>query len=258
VDWSSLKADYERLGTFKAVAEEYGVSAGWIGFNARRLGIVSPRAHPTSGSPLEKLLQGALREAGIGFTTQVRIDRYTVDVLINQAPIVIEADGFWHLIHSDHDAKRDKVLAEAGYQVFRFDGAALNDDAFACVQHVIGTCNLMPDEKSVYTIQRMGLGPRTLTCTACGSDFTEPKQRNSRGWSKTFCNSKCYGTWLREHPEHSNRRYDIDWSDLGRLYAEGATMRELANRYGVAPNTICRNMRRLGIQPRASGRRKKS
>ena len=36
MDWSNLKADYERLGTYKAVAAEYGVSVSTVGQYARR------------------------------------------------------------------------------------------------------------------------------------------------------------------------------------------------------------------------------
>ena len=35
MDWGNLKADYERLGTYKAVAAEYGVSVSAVGDHAR-------------------------------------------------------------------------------------------------------------------------------------------------------------------------------------------------------------------------------
>jgi very-short-patch-repair endonuclease len=42
-DWSNLQADYERLGSFKAVANLYGVAPETVSRAARRLGIVSLR-----------------------------------------------------------------------------------------------------------------------------------------------------------------------------------------------------------------------
>jgi len=39
VDWSNLKADYERLGSYSAVAAEYGVSKGYVAQEAKRQGI---------------------------------------------------------------------------------------------------------------------------------------------------------------------------------------------------------------------------
>lgn len=42
-DWSNLQQDYERLGSFKAVAKLYGVSPETVSRNAKRLGVQSLR-----------------------------------------------------------------------------------------------------------------------------------------------------------------------------------------------------------------------
>ena len=39
MDWSNLKADYERLGSYSAVAAEYGVSKGYVAQPAKKQGI---------------------------------------------------------------------------------------------------------------------------------------------------------------------------------------------------------------------------
>ena len=39
MDWSNLKADYERLGSYAAVAAEYGVSKGYVAQHAKKQGI---------------------------------------------------------------------------------------------------------------------------------------------------------------------------------------------------------------------------
>ena len=39
MDWSNLKADYERLGSYCAVAAEYGVSKGYVAQQAKKQGI---------------------------------------------------------------------------------------------------------------------------------------------------------------------------------------------------------------------------
>jgi very-short-patch-repair endonuclease len=39
VDWSNLKADYKRLGSYTAVAAEYGVSKGYVAHKAKEQGI---------------------------------------------------------------------------------------------------------------------------------------------------------------------------------------------------------------------------
>jgi very-short-patch-repair endonuclease len=42
VDWTNLKADYERLGSYAAVAREYGVTKGYVAQQAKKQGI-NPR-----------------------------------------------------------------------------------------------------------------------------------------------------------------------------------------------------------------------
>lgn len=43
VDWSNLQEDYDRLGSFKAIAGEYGVSPSTVSVNARERGVQSRR-----------------------------------------------------------------------------------------------------------------------------------------------------------------------------------------------------------------------
>src|SRR6185312_12417715 len=78
----------------------------------------------TANTPIERRLHDALMEVGIGFSTQRRVvGRYVVDILVNQAPVVIEADGVLHRIHPEaqaRDAIRDAAHEAAGYRVFRF------------------------------------------------------------------------------------------------------------------------------------------
>ena len=354
MDWSNLKADYERLGSYSAVAKEYGVSKGYVAQQAKWQGInpkpegrslaidwsglpdmyaagttfeqlaahygcslhaiqnamkrldveARPRgvpegyewpderrvAHraaidrpewrakmrenllkrlpemrgPSANSPLEKLLQAALLKFGISFSTQrVLLGRYCVDILVDQAPVIIEADGSFHNLRKKQDAERDAALGEAGYRVFRFTGAPINRDAMGCVAKVVAEAGLTPDANPAADI-RTGMmgsenpnwsgGPQTVACTYCGADV----QRNAvRAKAKrSFCNKKCHGAWMREHPEESNRRRsNIDWSDLPSLYADGLTMRELGTHYGCAPRTVSLEMQRQGIQARPSGRR---
>ena len=43
MDWNNLRADYERLGSFKAVAKEYGVAPETVSRKAKELGVNSRR-----------------------------------------------------------------------------------------------------------------------------------------------------------------------------------------------------------------------
>ena len=353
MDWSNLKADYERLGSYSAVAAEYGVSKPYVAQQAKKQGInpkpegrslaidwsdlpdlyadgmtydqlaahygcsvhavqnaikrlgVTPRptglpegyewtderrtAHrkavdrpewraknrenllvrlptmrgPSANSPLEKLLQAALLKTGISFSTQrVLLGRYCVDILIDQAPVIIEAEGALHHNHKEKDAERDAALSESVNRVFRFTGAPINRDAMGCVAKVVAEAGLTLDANPVADIRTgmMGLenpnwggGPRTVICAYCGAK-TERNAARTTG-KRAFCNQQCYGAWMHEHPEESNRRSTTNWSDLASLYAGGMTMRELAEHYGCSVNAVSCAMKRLGIKARPSGRR---
>ena len=348
MDWSNLKADYERLGSYAAVAAEYGVSKPYVAQQAKKQGInpkpegrslrvdwselpalyasgmtyeqltahygcsvhavqnamkrlgVTPRptglpegyewtterreAHhvathtpefraksrenllkrlpsmrgPSANSPLEKLLQAALMKAGLSFSTQrVLLGRYCVDILLQQAPVIIEADGAHHHLRKAEDAERDANLSEAGYRVFRFTGSRINRGADLCVAEVIEACGLVPDTDPVADIRtgmmgpenpHWGGGPVTVTCEQCGAETTRNAARLAQ--KKRFCNSKCYGAWLTDHPEASNRRLKTDLSELPALYAGGMTQRELAAHYGISLNTVQRVMTRMGVRGR--------
>jgi very-short-patch-repair endonuclease len=348
MDWSNLKADYERLGSYAAVAAEYGVSKPYVAQQAKKQGInpkpegrslkidwsglpalyengmtyeqltvhygcsihaiqnaikrlgVTPRptglpegyewtdqrreAHhtatrtpefraksrenllkrlpamrgPSANSPLEKLLQAALMKAGLSFSTQrVLLGRYCVDILLQQAPVIVEADGAHHHLRKVEDAERDANLSEAGYRVFRFTGSRINRSADACVAEVIATCGLVLDTDPVADIRtgmmgsenpHWGGGPVTVICEQCGAETARNAYRLKM--KKKFCNSKCYGAWLSAHPEESNRRSNIDWSDLPKLYAFGWTYEELAGHFGCGKTTISRKLQAAGIPRR--------
>jgi len=152
----------------------------------------------TANTPIERRLQSALIEAGIGFSTQRRVvGRYVVDILVNQAPVVIEADGVRHRIHpeaQERDAIRDAAHEAAGYRVFRFTGSEINTDAMQCIQQVIHACGLVRDEEPVYDIRKAPREPRSapklleLICELCGEKF-------SARWKRKFCT-----------PEHASLR----------------------------------------------------
>lgn len=152
-------------------------------------------------TPIERRMQDALMAAGIGFRTQRRLlSRYLVDILINQAPIVIEADGLIHTLPQNKakDARRDAALTEAGYRVFRFTGSEINTDAAACVQRLIDACGLTPDETPVYDIRTSFSGEdhpnwkggkQEFTCEQCGETFLA--QPTHRKGEHVYCGSRC-------------------------------------------------------------------
>jgi very-short-patch-repair endonuclease len=162
-----------------------------------------------ANSPLERLLHRALRKAGISFSTQRRmLDRYVVDILIEQKPIIIEADGSMHLHARSRarDAVRDADFRAAGYQVFRFTGKLICNDPDGCIGEVIATCGLTSDTDPVYDVRNGMKGPDSPTwkggkrewiCQnpACGKTFRAWK----RGYGRTpqCCSRECQVEWQK-------------------------------------------------------------
>jgi very-short-patch-repair endonuclease len=70
---------------------------------------------PKSFTPQENLIAKVLDETGLRYARQVPIGNYTVDFLITEMNVIIEADGpFGHL--AKRDAKRDADLIEMGFE----------------------------------------------------------------------------------------------------------------------------------------------
>ena len=71
---------------------------------------------PKSFTPQENLIAKVLDETGLRYARQVPIGNYTVDFLITEMDVIIEADGpFGHF--AKRDALRDEYLKEAGYEI---------------------------------------------------------------------------------------------------------------------------------------------
>ena len=315
MDWSNLQKDYERLGSFAAVAEEYGVSRSWIsqkvkeqgwhqkdwsqlpalyqsgmtyeqlaerydcslstiGNRLRSMGIqpehrgmrgktwtADHRANfmasieqsdaqhnwsderranhraattdnpewraeneehlrrtrqtrrPSTNSPSEIKFQQALIDARLSFETQAPLlNRYNADVLLHQAPIIIEVDGWSHKFRKDSDARRDAALTRAGYQIFRFTNDQVDSDAAGCVRQVMEKCGLQPEADPVAIIRdrRTGMireenpnwggGPdlHDRICENCGEHFLAATRNG--GKEARFCKYDCYWEWMRGRP----------------------------------------------------------
>lgn len=74
---------------------------------------------PTS---IERTVHTVLAAVGINYQTQVRMGRYTADIVIPSRRLVIECDGtYWHarLGAKERDEKKDAALHKLGYRVLR-------------------------------------------------------------------------------------------------------------------------------------------
>jgi crossover junction endodeoxyribonuclease RuvC len=87
-------------------------------------------------TPSEALLWARIRgrRLGVVFRPQVSLlGRFIVDFLALAERLVIEVDGGRHAEHARADARRDAVLARAGYRVLRLDAALVTRDVEAAV-----------------------------------------------------------------------------------------------------------------------------
>lgn len=176
----------------------------------------SMQASRNGGSPLELYLHRALRKAGISFSTQRQLlGRYVVDILVTQKPVVIEADGNMHLhrVQAAKDAERNAAMRAAGYEVFRFHGKPICNDADGCIRQVIEAAGLVRDAEPVFDI-RNGLmaeanprwkgGKPEWTCAKCNRPF-RAYLRN--GKPPVTCGRDCQGKWQSEtRASVANRR----------------------------------------------------
>ena len=96
------------------------------------------RHAPTaSEARLFQALRG--RRLGVAFRRQVPLlGRYIVDLLAPELRLVVEVDGEYHAERQAADARRDRVLARAGYYVLRLDADRVMDDLDSAVASVRG------------------------------------------------------------------------------------------------------------------------
>ena len=62
MDWSNLKADYERLGSYTAVAAEYGVSKGYVAQQAKKQKALEERLRKKKADKLKDALATGLSQ----------------------------------------------------------------------------------------------------------------------------------------------------------------------------------------------------
>jgi very-short-patch-repair endonuclease len=73
---------------------------------------------PSEAALWRELAGGKL---GVRFVRQLVIGRFIVDFAAPVARLVVEVDGGYHAERAVADARRDRVLARAGYRVLRLE-----------------------------------------------------------------------------------------------------------------------------------------
>jgi very-short-patch-repair endonuclease len=95
--------------------------------------------HTQPRSSLEIKFRDELKKANIEFKEQVPFRGMFIDFVIKDK-IAVEVDGsFWHNKPENkaRDIKKDKLLLENGFKVFRFTDKEINTDVKSCVDKVL-------------------------------------------------------------------------------------------------------------------------
>lgn len=173
-------------------------------------GLNCPYCGVLAVSSTEALLNKAFRKLSISFSTQQLMfgrGSYQVDILITQAPVIIEADERYHSVQREqreHDARKDTELRRLGYQVFRFDEQEIGRDADACARLVMHEAHLVAEADPVFVIRKPMSGPDSPTwaggkpgwdCATCGTHFHAYKVR---GKPRVTCSLECNRIWQSE------------------------------------------------------------
>jgi len=111
--------------------------------SAQQADLLTARARLMRSSPTasERLLWSRIsgRQLGVVFRRQVPLlGRFVADFLAPAQRLVVEVDGTYHVQRGCADARRDAVLARAGYCVVRIEAELVLRDLTAAIERVRG------------------------------------------------------------------------------------------------------------------------
>jgi len=226
-----------------------------------------PASTKVINTPHEVMFHQALTRARLSFETQSHPagDRYEADIELLQKPIVIEVTNSpGEKRAAGRRERKTAALEAAGYRVYWFSNHQARTNPDAAVQRVMRENGLRQEEAPTVLIRpnrtghagqlnpNWGGGPAAAVCEQCGS-LVASRRRNG-GRIARFCNSKCYGKWMHEHPETvNNKRPMPPMPDLADRYGAGMSAQQVADSYGVSRAYIMQEMRRRGIPLRPAG-----
>lgn len=88
----------------------------------------------------EKLLADELCRQGIRFQRNAPVGRFTVDFLLDQAPVAIEVDGlYWHALPAQRcrDQEKEQLTGMAGIRLLRFSQPQVEQQMSICIAEVL-------------------------------------------------------------------------------------------------------------------------
>jgi len=109
---------------------------------------------------VEQVLWRHLRneQTGVKFRRQVPILGFVADFLSHDAKLVIELDGGQHADQTDADARRTKMLEQAGFRVLRFWNNEVNESLEGVLQTIVGALPPHPPADAGPSLSPAGRG----------------------------------------------------------------------------------------------------
>ncbi len=141
--WNSGKVDIYSQETIEKISN--ATKEQWKNKEYRKFmeEIILPKARHKQVariSSIEIMIANELKKRNIEFIQQIMIlNKYKIDFLIEDF-IVVEADGdYWHCLPNIKikDDKRDAILKEKGFELFRFWEHEIRKDVSKCVDKIV-------------------------------------------------------------------------------------------------------------------------
>lgn len=94
--------------------------------------------HSFTRTKAEQKMAKALTKQRVHFEQNYLLEGYEVDFWIEEAGLVVEVDGFFHLSNRklNSDWAKDRKLHEKGYIVIRFDNQQVYNSLAQCVKEI--------------------------------------------------------------------------------------------------------------------------
>ncbi|MEU3452161.1 DUF559 domain-containing protein [Micromonospora sp. NPDC006766] len=234
---------------------------------------------------IESIVRRNLDDYGVAYQPQAKVGRWTADFLIGQR-IAVEADGdYWHRLRPDVDRRKNRDLTRRGLSVWRITEAEIVSPAFPAVirrrldayQVFAGPLPpadllqlLQPARQMSTGATHLGRQPNGRPCgernhravlsaqqVAEIRRSNEPSTRLAARYGvgrSTIYNILTGKTWAHvpgpvRQPKVN--RLPLSPEDVATIRSSAERGRDLAERYGVAPQVICRIRRgHLWAKPR--------
>jgi len=212
------------------------------------------------GTALEIKVQEELERRGISFATQKKmLDRYVVDFLLRDWPVVIEADGVHHRLPRSRarDAERDRLLYEAGYIVFRLPGAVIMRNVSEAVERIMryiqGQIEAghwdQPKQPFAKELGRQ-TGPDNPMYgkTPWNKGLTvETSPKWAAAMAKWRVSMEKNGIWQRNKGRWKTPH--ARWENLKEDYLRLGSAEKVAREYQCGATTVRRHLKMIGIVP---------